>query len=197
MLSASPKMHATTTPTRPQGTGVGAAIRKEIACLLLGALPSDMSLPKMGSLRAQALPVVGRLALVLQAIALPLSFMVTALFWILVVPVLPEETAVTALDWAAHGLNSVLMIVDMLLHAQPVFLGYFRAVEGVAVLYTLLSLALYGGHFSRQKTYASDCDCHGMSFPGCDEAGDEVAQHLRFPLACHPADMVPSSLSVG
>lgn len=92
---------------------------------------------------ANAVPWYVRACWLMHSVALPASLMVVALFWSLVYA--PGKTKVHALTVFLHGINGVVMLVDLFVAQTPYFLahGVYMWIYGAA--YTLFSYIYYAG----------------------------------------------------
>ena len=72
----------------------------------------------------------------MQNIALPCTLLVTLLYWALVF----DGTIDNAVDVNTHGVNFVVMYLDMLLNGHPLRLGHVYQPVLYAFIYTIFSL---------------------------------------------------------
>jgi len=85
------------------------------------------------------MPWYARLSWILQDILVPLTFLVSALFFALVMDWADPPT--TALPYFEHGLNFAIMLVDVFFSRQPFYLlhsVYFIIFAAVYIVFTLL-----------------------------------------------------------
>lgn len=89
----------------------------------------------------------------LQAIVLPWSFLITALYWTLVFN--PEKDTVTALTCSTHGANFVIAFLDFLVGQQPFFFAKLIWPLLFAASYSIFTLIYYqaGGVTENGKPY--------------------------------------------
>lgn len=84
--------------------------------------------------RSDKMPFYVRAAWLFQDIAIPGSFVVFVLYWVIVVPT--ETSSPTAVSYFTHGVNFVVMLLDMYLSRQPYYLmhGIYMAIMGLTYL---------------------------------------------------------------
>ena len=108
----------------------------------------------------------------LYAIALPGSFMVFALYWLLVYPAkAPAQKAVEPfLSYMTHGANFGVMFVDACVNAQP-----YNLMSGAYFLMYALTYLAWSVVFDAAglETACSCADDDGTDNAGCRDRGDE------------------------
>jgi len=96
---------------------------------------------------------------VLQDVALPGSFVVFLLYWLLVF-----EPPLKLLSCLTHGLNFLVMAVDVVLSCQPFYLlhgAYFAAYCAIYILFTLIFWGAEGRNQDNDKFIYSSIDWGG------------------------------------
>ena len=98
--------------------------------------------PGLPPAAAQPLPRFVRALLALQGVALPGSFLVTLLFWTLVLPTIPEAAQYTV-NYLVHGANAAVMAADVALSAQPFPLYLCGGLLSYGALYIAWTVLYY------------------------------------------------------
>jgi len=100
--------------------------------------------------KAERMPLYVKATWVVQDITLPAAVLASSLFWTCVVPF--KQSHIDTRSYFTHGVDAVLVILDMAVSRQPYYLRHAANVGIVLVVYVLFTLSYYA---------AGGTDCRG------------------------------------
>jgi len=103
--------------------------------------------------KSAEMPCYAKTAWVLQDIAIPGTFLVFVLYWALVVPTKTEPP--TLISYFTHGVNFLVMLVDVYVSRQPYYLLHGIYIGILGLLYLLFTYIYY---------VAGGTDCNGNRY---------------------------------
>jgi hypothetical protein len=105
---------------------------------------------------------------VTRAISLPGAFLVFLLFWTVAYPAARGRIDVQVLGFFTHGVNAVLVAIDVLISALPFPLQHMWYFIEYGAVYVLFSVVFW----LADAEHPCNCPRDRNNFPGCSNEGD-------------------------